>query len=145
MRVAIIPSSHASTRLPGKNILPVNGKPMMAYPIEAALKSGLFDQIIVSTADQDTAEIAKELGCKVFPSPPALQSRDSTVVKVCQNVLTVLNEVQDIHPEYFCCIYAWLYGIPKWLILSTLIFLILVIFSSAKMRLNYMGPYKKYS
>ena len=106
MRVAIIPSSHDSSRLPGKNTLLVNGKPMIAYPIQAAQKSGMFDKIIVSTADKETTEIAKDLGCVVFPSPAALQARDSTVVKVCRNVLAVLTDIQKTKPEYFCCIYA---------------------------------------
>ncbi len=106
MRVAIIPSSTKSHRLPGKNIALVNGKPMMAYPVEAAQKSGMFDQIIVSTADQETREIAEGLGCKVFPSPAALRAKTSTVANVCRNVLNVLADVKKVEVEYFCCVFA---------------------------------------
>ena len=105
MNVAIIPSSTKSVRLPGKNILPVNGKPMIAYPIKAAMESGMFDEVIVSTADPETIRIVEDLGCKVYPSPPALQSKTSTTEKVCNNVLGVMEHWKKL-PEYFCCIYA---------------------------------------
>lgn len=113
MNVAIIPSSTKSARLPGKNILPVNGKPMMAYPVEAAQASGLFDQIIVSTADEETAEIAKGLGCRVFPSPMALRQKTNTVANVCFRVLEVLQHRGE-GPEYFCCIYATAIFLQPW-------------------------------
>ena len=106
MRVAIIPSSTKSNRLPGKNIALVNGRPMMAYPVEAAQKSGMFDRIIVSTADPEIMEIAKGLGCEVFPSPAALRAKTSTVAGVCRNVLNVLADVKKVEVEYFCCLFA---------------------------------------
>ena len=52
MNIAIIPASSTSKRLPGKNILPVNGKPIIFYVIESAVKSGLFEQVIVSSKDE---------------------------------------------------------------------------------------------
>ncbi len=105
MKAAIIPSSTKSVRVPGKNTIPVNGEPMMNYPVKAAQASGLFDQIIVSTADEETAAIARKSGCRVFPSPMALQAKSSTVTNVCVSVLERLQN-QGEYPDYFCCIFA---------------------------------------
>ena len=105
MNIAIIPSSTESVRCPGKNYALVNGKPALSYPIEAAQASGMFDQVIVSTANEKVSGIASGLGAKVFPSPAALQAKTSTVFNVCLRVLDVL-ENQGNLPEFFCCIYA---------------------------------------
>ncbi|HEC61561.1 MAG TPA: acylneuraminate cytidylyltransferase family protein [bacterium] len=105
MNIAIIPASSTSKRLPDKNILPVNGKPMISYPIEAAQKSGLFEQVIVSSKDDEISAIAKDLGCEVFPSPMSLRREKSTVKLVCQSVLEVLQTRGDL-PQYFCVIFA---------------------------------------
>ena len=51
-RIAVIPARGGSKRIPRKNIRPFHGRPMIAYPIRAALQSGLFDRIIVSTDDE---------------------------------------------------------------------------------------------
>ena len=105
MNIAIIPASSTSKRLPGKNTLPVNGKPMISYPIEAARKSGLFEQVIVSSKDDEISAIVKDLGCRVFPAPFSLRNETSTVARVCCNVLGVL-AIQEELPEYFCVIFA---------------------------------------
>ena len=59
--LCIIPARGGSKRIPRKNIKPFMGKPIIAYSIEAALKSGLFDEVMVSTDDEEMAEIAKPL------------------------------------------------------------------------------------
>ena len=69
MRVAIIPARGGSVRLPGKNIRPFFGKPMLHYPIGVAKRSGLFDRIIVSTDDQQVAVCAAEAHAEVFMRP----------------------------------------------------------------------------
>ena len=56
--IAIIPARGGSKRIPRKNIKPFMGKPIIAYSIEAALQSGLFDEVMVSTDDEEIAEIA---------------------------------------------------------------------------------------
>ena len=71
--VAIIPARGGSKRIPGKNIKPFLGKPMISYSIGAARESGVFDRIIVTTDSQEIAEIAKEYGAEVpFIRPPEL-------------------------------------------------------------------------
>jgi|CXWL01.1.fsa_nt_gi N-acylneuraminate cytidylyltransferase len=63
--VAIIPARGGSKRLPGKNILPLAGKPMIAWTIEAALKSGIFSDILVSTDSRKIADISRRCGASV--------------------------------------------------------------------------------
>ena len=60
-KIAIITARGGSKRIPGKNIRPFSGKPIMAYSIEAALESGIFDEVMVSTEDKRIAELAKQL------------------------------------------------------------------------------------
>ncbi len=64
-RVVIIPARSGSKRIPCKNIRPFAGKPIIAYPIEAARKSGLFSRIIVSTDSEDVAAVAREFGAEI--------------------------------------------------------------------------------
>lgn len=63
--LAIIPARSGSKGLKDKNIKLLNGKPMLAYSIEAAIKSGIFDEVYVSTDSKEYAEIAKKYGAKV--------------------------------------------------------------------------------
>ena len=65
MKVAIIPARGGSKRIHRKNIKSFHGKPIIAYSIEAALNSGLFNDVIVSTDDEEIAEIAIKYGAKV--------------------------------------------------------------------------------
>ena len=71
--VAIIPARGGSKRIPRKNIKPFAGKPIIAYSIEAALQSRLFDRVIVSTDDREIAAVAESFGAEVpFSRPPEL-------------------------------------------------------------------------
>lgn len=63
--IAIIPARGGSKRIPRKNIRPFLGKPIIAYSIEAALQSGLFDEVMVSTDDEEIAEVARQYRAKV--------------------------------------------------------------------------------
>ena len=63
--VAFIPARHGSKRVPGKNVRVVNGHPMLAYTVAAALESGVFDSVIVSTDSEETAAIARHYGAEV--------------------------------------------------------------------------------
>ncbi|MCA3940590.1 pseudaminic acid cytidylyltransferase [Vibrio vulnificus] len=74
MNVAIIPARGGSKRIPRKNIKPFFGKPVIAYAIEAATLSGCFDRVIVSTDDQEIADVAKAYGAEV----PHLRSKSSS-------------------------------------------------------------------
>ena len=62
MNIAIIPARGGSKRIPGKNIKTFAGKPLIAYSIDAAKASGLFDKIIISTDSEEVAEVAKSFG-----------------------------------------------------------------------------------
>lgn len=64
-RLAVIPARGGSKRIPKKNILPVEGKPMIAYTIEAALGSEQFDRVMVSTDDEEIADVARQYGASV--------------------------------------------------------------------------------
>lgn len=74
MRLAIIPARGGSKRIEKKNIKPFLGKPIMVYSIEAALASGLFDEVMVSTDDAEFAEVARSFGASV----PFLRSESSS-------------------------------------------------------------------
>jgi len=63
--IAIIPARGGSKRVPGKNILPLAGKPLIAYTLEAALKSALFDRVVVSTDSEEIADVARTNGADV--------------------------------------------------------------------------------
>lgn len=103
--VALIPARGGSRRLPRKNILPVLGRPMLHYPVEAALASGCFDRVIVSTEDEEIRNIALGAGAQVMHRPDHLSRDRSTVAQVCLDVLARLAE-QGSRPDWFCCIYA---------------------------------------
>jgi pseudaminic acid cytidylyltransferase len=65
MNLAVIPARGGSKRIPRKNIKLLHGKPMIAYTVEAALQSGVFDKVVVSTDDAEIAEISKQFGADV--------------------------------------------------------------------------------
>ena len=69
--LVVIPARGGSKRLPGKNILPLAGKPLIAWTIEAALGSGLDAEVCVSTDDNEIAAVARKYGASVpFLRPP---------------------------------------------------------------------------
>ena len=76
MHIAIIPARGGSKRIPRKNILPFGGKPMISWPISAALSSGLFADVVVSTDDDEIAQVALEAGASVPFRRPAELSDD---------------------------------------------------------------------
>jgi len=105
MTIAIIPARGGSKRLPRKNVLPILGKPVLSYPIKAALESKLFESIIVSTEDEEIALAARGYAAQVIERPEELAGDRATVVEVCLHVLEVLAR-QNKLPDFFCCIYA---------------------------------------
>ncbi|MCC5879120.1 MAG: pseudaminic acid cytidylyltransferase [Idiomarina sp.] len=111
MKVAIIPARGGSKRIPGKNIKEFAGQPMIAWSIKAALHSGCFDKVIVSTDDEAIANIAKAHGAEVPFMRPATLSDDYTgTIPVIAHAIQTLNEqhaVAGLAPiSYACCIYA---------------------------------------
>jgi len=91
--VAIIPARGGSKRIPRKNIKPFHGKPLIAYSIETALKSKLFDQIIVSTDDEEIADVAKKYGAEVpFIRPKNLADDFTGTADVINHALEWLQQ-----------------------------------------------------
>lgn len=76
--VAVVPARGGSKGLPGKNIKPLMGKPVIAYTIEQAKQSKHIDRIIVSTEDFEIAEVSKEYGAEIPFMRPAELSRDNS-------------------------------------------------------------------
>lgn len=106
MRLAIIPARGGSRRIPRKNIREFCGKPMIAWSIIAARESGCFDHIVVSTDDDEIADLAKEYGAQVpFRRPEALaDDHTPTVPVIAQAVQWFIDN--NLAPEEVCCIYA---------------------------------------
>lgn len=106
MKIAIIPARGGSKRIPRKNIKSFCGKPMIAWSIEAAKASGLFDHIIVSTDDEEIAEVAKGWGAEVpFTRPANLSDDHSTTTAVISHATRwSIGEGWPI--AAVCCIYA---------------------------------------
>ena len=104
--LCIIPARGGSKRIPRKNIKDFLGKPIIAYSIEAALQSGLFDEVMVSTDDQEIAVIAKNYGASV----PFMRSAETANdYASTEDVLReVLREYQKRGKEFenVCCLYA---------------------------------------
>lgn len=106
MRLAIIPARSGSKRIPNKNIKDFLGKPIIAYSIEKALASGLFDEVIVSTDTQEIAEIAKQYGAQVpFLRPQPLADDFTVIADVIRHAISWYEEQQGTVDEV-CCIYA---------------------------------------
>jgi N-acylneuraminate cytidylyltransferase len=89
--VALIPARHGSKRVPGKNIRLLNGHPLLAYTIRAAIDSGVFDAVIVSTDSQETAEMARRYGAEVpFLRPAEYAGDTSPDIEWLEHVLKTL-------------------------------------------------------
>ena len=106
MKVAIIPARGGSKRIPDKNIRDFHGKPIIAYSIEAARETGVFDEIIVSTDDEAIAETAKAWGASVpFIRPASIADDHAPIIAVLKNAVEWY--AQKGKPiDYLCCIYA---------------------------------------
>jgi len=104
--LAVIPARGGSKRIPNKNIKDFCGKPIIAYSIELALKSGLFDEVMVSTDCANIAEIAKNYGASV----PFLRSQKNaddfaSTVDVLVEVLETYKSKTRLIFNVGCCIY----------------------------------------
>ncbi len=104
--IAIIPARGGSKRIPRKNIKDFFGKPLIAYSIEVALKSKLFDKVIVSTDDEEIAKIAVEYGAVVpFLRPKELSDDFIGTGAVINHTLEYLKSVGETY-DFVCTIYA---------------------------------------
>jgi N-acylneuraminate cytidylyltransferase len=106
MRLAIIPARGGSKRIPRKNIRPFRGQPIIAWPLKAARQSGLFDEVMVSTDDEQIAEVARSMGANVpFMRSPDTSNDTATTAAVLLEVLAKYAE-QGATFEVACCMYA---------------------------------------
>lgn len=106
MKIAVIPARGGSKRIPRKNIKPFCGKPMIAWPIEAALRSNCFDHVIVSTDDSEIAAVARRHGAEVpFVRPADLSGDHAGTIPVIRHAAAWWAEHRAA-PEHVCCIYA---------------------------------------
>ena len=104
--VAVIPARGGSKRIPRKNLLPFFGKPMIAWSIEVALRSGLFSDVVVSTDDDEIAEVAIRYGAKVpFRRPDELANDFVATVPVIGHAIGALEDL-GWKFDWTCCIYA---------------------------------------
>ena len=104
-RIAIITARGGSKRIPKKNIKDFCGKPVIAYSIEAAVESGLFSEVMVSTDSEEIADVAAKYGAKV----PFLRSTKTSddYATTADVLLEVLAEYERMGQtfDYHCCIY----------------------------------------
>jgi len=105
MKVAVIPARGGSKRIPRKNIREFFGKPMIAWSIEAAQKASLFDQIVVSTDDDEIAEIAESFGAAAPFRRPSELADDHTPTRPVVNHAIREVERHFGRPDYVCTIY----------------------------------------
>ena len=105
MRVAIIPARGGSKRIPRKNIKDFCGKPMITWSIEAAQASKCFDKVIVSTDDQEIADIAHKYGAEApFIRPANLADDYTGTAPVIRHAIHWLDEHEE-KVDFACCIY----------------------------------------
>lgn len=103
--IAIITARGGSKRIPQKNIKEFCGKPIIAYSIEAALKSGIFDEVMVSTDSEEIAEVAKKYGASVpFMRSEATSNDFATTNDVLNEVLMAYKSRGKSY-DYFACLY----------------------------------------
>jgi pseudaminic acid cytidylyltransferase len=106
MNICVIPARGGSKRIPMKNIREFSGKPIIAWSIETALKSKLFDKIIVSTDNEEIASVAKKYGAEVpFIRPKELADDFCGTNAVVKQTLQWFIK-NDINIDNVCCIYA---------------------------------------
>lgn len=107
MKIAIIPARGGSKRIPRKNIRDFAGKPMIAWSIQTALASGIFDRVIVSTDDIEIADISRQWGADVpFQRPAELADDFTPTIPVVAHAVSWCQENMDNQISAVCCIYS---------------------------------------
>ena len=105
MKIAVIPARGGSKRIPRKNIKVFDGLPMIAFAIRAALETKLFDQVIVSTDDDEIADVARSHGATTPFKRPAELSDDQTVTVPVIGHATQWAISHGLEVDATCCIY----------------------------------------
>jgi CMP-N-acetylneuraminic acid synthetase/spore coat polysaccharide biosynthesis predicted glycosyltransferase SpsG len=102
--IAIIPARGGSKGIPRKNIKLLSGKPLIAYAIETAMNSRYIDNVVVSTDDEEIAEIAKVYGAKIIMRPQALAEDHVPLDPVIYHAVTAVERDEDLQYDYFLTI-----------------------------------------
>jgi len=106
VKIAVIPARGGSKRIPRKNIRMFCGKPIIAYSISAAQQTGLFDQVVVSTDDEEIASVAREFGATTpFVRPKELADDFTGTNAVVKHAVAWFN-AQSNDVVHACCLYA---------------------------------------
>ncbi|KYK46045.1 pseudaminic acid cytidylyltransferase [Bradyrhizobium liaoningense] len=106
MKIAVIPARGGSKRIPRKNIRPFCGKPIISYSIDAARQSGLFDEIVVSTDDEEIAAVSRQLGATTpFVRPREIADDFTGTNAVVKHAVAWFLE-RGNQISHACCIYA---------------------------------------
>jgi CMP-N,N'-diacetyllegionaminic acid synthase len=96
--IAIIPARGGSKGIPGKNIRPLNGKPLIAYSIEAAREAQMVDQVYISTDDTQIAQVATDYGASIIHRPPELATDTASSESALLHALEAIEE-SEVQPE----------------------------------------------
>jgi pseudaminic acid cytidylyltransferase len=106
VKLAVLPARGGSKRIPRKNIKPFCGKPIIVWSIEAAMRSGCFERIVVSTDDEEIAAVARDAGAEVpFMRPAALADDHTATIPVVRHAIEWQNANGAV-ASHVCCIYA---------------------------------------
>ncbi|WP_292256591.1 2-C-methyl-D-erythritol 4-phosphate cytidylyltransferase [Marinospirillum sp.] len=96
--LAIVPARAGSKRLPGKNLLPLQGKPLIQWTLDAALASEKIDRVLVTSDDQNLLKLADQLGCMTLLRPKELATDTASTYSVLEHALQHLHD-QQVYPE----------------------------------------------
>lgn len=106
MTPAIILARGGSKRIPGKNVRPFCGKPIIQYTIDAAMKSGVFDRVVVSTDSEQIAALSVQMGAEVpFIRPAPLADDYTTTIEAMRHAVETLTASGE-SVDYACCLYS---------------------------------------
>jgi pseudaminic acid cytidylyltransferase len=106
VKIAVIPARGGSKRIPRKNIRMFCGKPIIAYSVAAAQQTGLFDQVVVSTDDEEIASVAREFGATTpFIRPKEIADDFTGTNAVVKHAIAWFNE-RTSNVRHACCLYA---------------------------------------
>ncbi|MBF0231432.1 MAG: acylneuraminate cytidylyltransferase family protein [Desulfamplus sp.] len=96
MFLAVIPARGGSKGIPGKNIKEINGKPLIAWSIEAAKESRILDEFLVSTDDERIAEVASRYDCPVLMRPPELATDEAKTISVLEHIIKAKETAEHV-------------------------------------------------
>ncbi len=119
-RIAVIPARGGSKRLPGKNIRMMEGIPLIGRTIRLLLESNFFDEVFVTTDNQEIAKVSQEFGASIpFLRDKTLADDFTPTQPVISNFLYELSSKLEINPEFCCCVYSSAFMLPKYIFLET--------------------------